>query len=64
MKELGDFAVKLEIWLWTTALHSEMLRINSAATRAVKEAFDAHGIEMPIPAQVVHVKAATASQDA
>lgn len=56
VKELGDFAIKLEIRIWSPALQSEMLRINSEATRVVKEAFDSHGIEMPFPTHVVLMK--------
>ncbi|MEK7865054.1 MAG: mechanosensitive ion channel family protein [Planctomycetota bacterium] len=57
VKVVGDFSVTLEIRIWSPALQSEVLRVSSDATRAVKEAFDREGIEMPFPTQVVHVNA-------
>ncbi|MBI3920881.1 MAG: mechanosensitive ion channel, partial [Armatimonadetes bacterium] len=55
VKKLGDFTIDFEIRIWTPAPQSEMLRVNSEATCAVKEAFDSLGIDMPFPTQVMYV---------
>lgn len=45
--ELATSTIDLEVLFWCDPHQLEMRRVHSRAVQAVKEAFDAHGIEMP-----------------
>lgn len=51
--ELGDSAITVNLRFWLKA--SDYWDCKFALTKAVKEALDASGIEIPFPQQVVHV---------
>lgn len=55
---IADFDVKLEVLIWTAALQSEVLRINSEATRTIYDVLTAHKIEIPLPTQVLKISQA------
>lgn len=53
VKELGGYSIQLEVRVWTPAEQIEVLTVNSAATRAIKEALQTAGVQMPLPTQSI-----------
>jgi small conductance mechanosensitive channel len=56
VEELADSSVNLKVRWWTEAWRSNVIQTNSAVTRQVKYALDAHGIEIPFPVRTLYVK--------
>ena len=53
--ELGDSAITLNLRFWVNA--ADLWPCKWAMNKAVKEALDAAGIEIPFPQRVLHMKA-------
>jgi small conductance mechanosensitive channel len=51
--ELADSSVNLTVRCW--AKSGDFWNVKCDLTRSIKEAFDAHGIEIPFPQRVVHM---------
>ena len=49
VEELGDSNVKLRFFAWVDQREADWYKVRSEAVRRVKVAFDAAGIEMPVP---------------
>ncbi len=62
VSELGDSSVNLTVRLWAESGSFWPLKFD--LTRKVKEAFDEHGIEIPFPQRVVHLRAPEAEAKA
>jgi len=54
VSELGDSSVNLTVRLWAESGSFWPLKFD--LTRKIKEAFDEHGIEIPFPQRVVHLR--------
>lgn len=52
VRALGSYAIELEVRIWTPTRQLEVLQVNSAATKAVRDALTANHIEMPFPTSV------------
>ena len=52
--ELGDWAITLRLRAWVPT--REFVQVRADITKAVKQRFDAEGIEIPYPHQVEFVK--------
>lgn len=63
VSELGGYAIRLEIRIWTPAPQIEMLTVNSEAAKAIKQAFDAAGIELPYPTQTILLRESEPADD-
>jgi small-conductance mechanosensitive channel len=53
VKELGNYSIQLEIRIWTSAQQIDVLTVNSTATKAIKEALRAGGVQIPFPTQII-----------
>ena len=49
VEELGDSNVKVRFFAWVDQREADWYKVRSEAVRRVKVAFDASGIEMPVP---------------
>lgn len=52
-KELGDSALTLEALFWVDQQNNNLVEIHSDVVTAIKEASDAHNINLPYPVQTV-----------
>ncbi len=54
LTELADSSINFDIWVWVERSH--FLDARTEVTRAIKEALDREGIEIPFPQRVVHLR--------
>ncbi len=55
IEELGDWSVRVRVLAWIDQSRSDWFKVRSEAIRRLKSAFDANGIVMPVPTQLVEM---------
>jgi small conductance mechanosensitive channel len=64
VKEFGNYAVGVEVRIWTPAQQIEVLTVNSAAAKAIKTALESQGFGIVTPTQIEIVSEQTSDQKA
>jgi small conductance mechanosensitive channel len=64
VQELGDWSVVISFQAWVDQSSHDFLLVRSAAIRAVKEALDREGVDMPVPTYRIDLATAAPSPDA
>ena len=63
LKDFGNFGIDFELRFWIRDPQNGIANVSSAVRLEIWDAFNAHGIEIPLPQQVVHMAKRKAEKD-